>query len=199
MFSLFYYLATKGIIGFDTMKRLIFMVLSLLTLEAWGQTNFADPNKNILSPAAFDHISFCGISLKQIIETQGKPTLVNRLFGKKFNYEKPENPDRYWINFDDDSLSFTFYVDYPEPAILTALDVESRAVTVKVNALSFHLNDPVSRLKGVTYSMDKVARTKCILFVPRGQNNRYFRIDFNPFTKRISKISYVAVRKNDDP
>ena len=180
------------------MKRFLLILLSLFAIQAFGQTNQTGQNKNVLSTAEFYQISFNGISLKQIIRTQGKPARVNQLFGKKFPFEKANNPDQYWINFDDDSLSFTFYVNYPEPAILTALEVESPQITVKAHSLSFHLGDPVAQLKGVTYSMDKIARTQCIIFVPGNEKDRYFRVDFNPFTKRISRISYVAIRKNED-
>jgi len=176
------------------MKKLLsttFLLLGIL-LTGYGQTNPYYQNKNVLPPEEFYNISFNGITLGSIIDTKGDPVKVNALLGTNMKIEKSKDPNYYWINFISTAVSFTFDELISSPADLSGLDVENNTVVVKISGRIIQIGDSIDKLGNVKIFTGKVSGTKFILYIPQDADGQSLKIDFNPTTKIITKISYSA-------
>ena len=175
------------------MKRLFVLILFTfgLTFTGFSQTNIYYQNKNIISSEDFYNISFNGITLGSIMDTRGDPAKVNALFGMSMEANKSDDPNYYWINFISPAVSFTFD-ELIGNLDLSGFEVHNNTVAVKIGGKIIHIGDTIEKLGNIKIFTGKISGTKFILYLPQGADGQSLRIDFDPATKIITKISYMA-------
>lgn len=185
-----YYLKVYNIMILRKLFVLILLAFGL-TITGFSQTNTYYQNKNTLSPEDFYNISFNGITLQSIIATKGDPAKVDALFGMSMTQSKSNDPNYCWINFGNGSINLTFD-ELVGNLDLSGLDVLNKSVAVKIGDKVIHLGDSTDKLGSVKIFTGINTGTKFILFLPQGADGQSLRIDFNPATKTITKITYKA-------
>jgi len=174
------------------MKNIVLTTLLFfgILLTGYGQTNLYYQNNNILPPEDFYNISFNGITLGSIIDTKGDPAKVNTLFGMTMEANKSNDPNYFWINFGNDAIGFTFD-ELIGDLDLSRLEVKSNQVAVKIGDKIIHIGDSIEKLGNIKI-LTQTDGNKVILFITKESDGVWISIDFNPTTKIITKISYMA-------
>ncbi len=175
------------------MKKLFVLVLFtlVLTFSGFSQTSIYYQNKNILSSEGFYNISFNGITLVSIIVTKGVPAKVNALFGMPMETSKSNDSNYNWTNFSNGAISLSFD-ELIGKLDLSSLNVLNKSVAVKIGDKVIHLGDSIDKLGSVKIFTGINTGIKYILFLPQGADGQSLRIDFDPATRIITKISYMA-------
>lgn len=172
------------------------MLASLLffcfLLNGIGQTSTYTSNKNVLSPEDFYNISFNGVTLGKIIDTQGVPAEINSLFGKTIPFSKSDNPDYYRIGFKADSIYVNFSELSTSPADLSSLYTINKSVVIKIGTTTFHIGDPISKLGNIhVYTQPNGNQT--VIFLPDQTDGIWLSVEFDQTTKLITKVEYMTI------
>ena len=175
------------------MKNIILTTLLFFGIlsSGYSQSNTYYQNKNVLPPKDFYNVSFNGITLRSIIYTKGDPAKVDVLFGTSMQVEKSKDTNYYWINFISPAVSFTFD-ELIGNLDLSGFEVHNNTVAVKIGGKIIHIGDTIEKLGNIKIFTGKISGTKFILYLPQGADGQSLRIDFDPATKIITKISYMA-------
>lgn len=158
-----------------------FLFLSL----CHGQT------KNYLTKGQFENIKVDGVSLKQVIKSNGELKKMSSLFGNTIKHKRASEPNQsigfwdkgFYFDFEDRSGNGTFE--------LVNFSIDNNSSIISINNQNITIGSTVRNLKNVNISVYR-DRTKGIIYTVRGHESEAIFISFDASAKRISKIEFIS-------
>lgn len=147
--------------------------------------------RNYLTKGQFENIKVDGISLKQIVESNGEIKKMSSLFGNTLKYKKVYEPNEsigfwdkgFYFDFEDRSGNGTFE--------LVNFSIDDSISIISINNNDITIGSSIRNMKGVTVS-NYDDGTKGIIYAIRGHESEAIFISFNTHTKRILKIEFIS-------
>lgn len=147
--------------------------------------------RNYLTKGQFENIKVDGISLKQIVESNGEIKVMSSLFGNALKYKKVNEPNQsigFWnkglyFDFEDRSGNGTFE--------LVNFSIDDSSTILSINNNDITIGSTTRNMKDVAVANYEDG-TKGIIYAIRGHESEAIFISFNAYTKRILKIEFIS-------
>lgn len=158
-----------------------FLFLSL----CHGQT------RNYLTQEQFENIKVDGVTLKQVMESNGDIKKMSALFGNTLKYKKVNEPNQsigfwnkgFYFDFEDRSGNGAFE--------LVNFSIDDGSSILSINNSDITIGSTTRNMKDVAIASYKDG-TNGIIYAIRGRESEAIFISFDAYNKRILKIEFIS-------
>lgn len=147
--------------------------------------------RNYLTKEQFENIKVDGVTLKQVMESNGKIKKMSALFGNTLKYKKEYEPNQsigfwnkgFYFDFEDRSGNGAFE--------LVNFSIDNSSSTLSINNSEITIGSTTRNMKNIAIANYKDG-TKGIIYAISGHESEAIFISFNAYTKRILKIEFIS-------